>query len=187
VKKQLLLLVALFTLGVSLNFIGCGSTPAPAAPAASSALCASPTNQGQTAGGAVTGAEGSLETQAVTLAAAEMATSISLYVGSGPVTGQIRFAIYGDNGSTYPANLIVETPPQNLVAASWNTASLPNVYLPAGIYHLAFNGNGYKDSYTSSGGTNCYFTYGWAVFPDTFPAAQASDAWVYSLYITTCP
>ena len=197
-KKKFYLLACLFTLGTSLNFIGCNSAPSPAAPVTLTApvptptpFCASPSFQGLTAFASNSYSTGYLNTQAVTLASAETATGISVYVGSGPVTGQIRFGIYNNTaGGVFPGNLIIETLPQNLVASSWNSASFPNVYLPAGIYWLAFNeSNNFNIYYNNLGGTNQYITnFGWAAFPVSYPTVPGAwDQYVLSFYLIICP
>ncbi|HEY5038891.1 MAG TPA: hypothetical protein VIJ93_07460, partial [bacterium] len=105
-----------------------------------------------------------------------------------PVTGQVRFGIYGDTGATYPGNLIIETTPQNTVASSWNTASLPNVYLPAGTYWMAFEfSNTTFINSNTSGGTYYWFANGWSVLADTFTGALTSFPKQMSIYLTTCP
>lgn len=192
----LFLMVGSFVLWIGLSFEGCSSNPTAAGPITitqgvptATPFCGSPSSQGLTTAGLGGGAFGqSIETQAVTFASNETATSMSLYIASGPVTGQVRFAIYGDNGSNYPANLVVETNPQNLVSGSWNTVSLPNVYLPAGVYHLAFlTSNIVSQPYVTSGWLNYYHSYSWGVFPDTFPGSAPSDAWGFSFYVSVCP
>jgi hypothetical protein len=200
VKKISLLLIVFFVFSVGLNFVGCGSSPTtnPAVPTPTPGpvvLCGSPSSWGVTTASqpaTLTIPANSLETQAITLVSGATATAISLYV-AGPVTQQVRFAIYNDNGSNYPNNLVIDTVPQ-YITSGWNSASIPNVYLPAGTYHLvflysysglsAFNGI----PHATTGQTNYYQQpAAWGTFPDTFPAALGSDAWSIPFYVSTCP
>jgi uncharacterized protein (DUF2141 family) len=187
-KKIPIFLIGCFILGIGLNFVGCSSTPAPATPAPAVGLCASPSSQGLATVGASSSlaAAATIWANAVTLATAETATAISLSF-SAPVSGQVRFAIYNDNAA-YPGNLVVETSPQNITASQWNSASLPNVFLPAGTYWLAFQfSNTSYINYNSSGGLLKFIAHAYGVFPDTFPASGSSAASDASFYITTCP
>ena len=171
--------------------MGCSSTPAPAAPAAAPApLCASPTSRGvaSTAGLSYSDPGNEIFTSPITLVTGTTATSISMYVGSGPVTGQVRFAVYGDNGGV-PGNLIIETNPQNIVASSWNTANLPNVFLPssgATVYWLALLGSNTFPGGYNAPGNEMYLVYSWGVFPDSMPVGTANSG-ANAIYITTCP
>jgi hypothetical protein len=196
VKKHFFLLAGLFILGVGLNFTGCSSAPAPAAPAPSgpAPLCSSPTNFGlsSTSGLVYAGiqATGYVWSDAITIVNGETATSINLYVGSGPVTGQVRYGIYVDNGNV-PGNLVYETTPQNIVANSWNTASLPNIYLPANgskVYWLAYqSSNGIKNGYLSSAGNANQINWTYGVFPDSPGVGTGYTTYVDALYISACP
>ena len=188
-------LVGSFVLWIGLNFEGCSSSPS--APVTvtqvvptATPVCSSPTSRGvsSTAGLSYGDGVGYIISSPITISTGTTATSISLYVGSGPVTGQIRYAIYGDNGGV-PGNLIFETDPQNLAASSWNTASLSNVYLPASgatVYWLSFQGsNGFQGGYGASG-AEMYLSYSWGVFPDSMPVGTSSVG-ANAVYITTCP
>ncbi|HEY5038889.1 MAG TPA: hypothetical protein VIJ93_07450 [bacterium] len=190
-KKLPLFLIGCFILAVGFNFVGCSSTPAPATPSAPAGLCANPSSQGFTSIGTINGplGAGTMYAQSVTLASAETATSISIHFNTVATVGQIRFAIYTDNGSSNPKNLVVETNPQNVAPSSWNSASLPNVYLPAGIYYMALQvTNNTNVDYNPAGGSLPRVTYAYGVFPDTFPAPPPSPPTsLLSLYLITCP
>ncbi|HEY5038890.1 MAG TPA: hypothetical protein VIJ93_07455 [bacterium] len=191
-KKLSLLLIVFFSFSVGLNFVGCGSSPTtnPAVPTPTPGpmiLCASPSSQGVTT--TVTGGgtlAGFLVADKVILASNETATTISLYIGSGPVSGQVRFAIYNDNAGS-PGNLVIEANPQNVVASSWNSASLSNIFLPAGTYWLAYQlSNGVPNIGLVAWVAQKYASYSWGTFPDTAPATS-NDGYDVSIYITTCP
>lgn len=191
-------LAIMILLGVAVFFPACKGDTGPAGPAGSpvtvvygppTPVCSSPSSMGTTVIGADFGDTGGMLTaDPVTLTSAETVSSISLYVGSGPVSGQIRFGIYNDS-SNKPATLIFQTNPQNIVASSWNSASLSNLYLPAGTYWMAyvasnaFNGAyalPYPGPYSSGDNT------GWTVMPATF-SCSFSPYNVDTLFISVCP
>jgi hypothetical protein len=187
-------------LGVGLSITACtGPTGPPGATGAMGSsyptptpVCSNPSSQGLTAVGVYSFAPltGILYPCAVTLSNPETATEISILTGSGAVTGQIRFGIYNDNGSNYPGGLVYQTNPQNLVSNSWNQASLPAVFLPAGTYWLAYElsttGNSVLGN--SSGGDYYAVTNGWAVMPSTFPSGAGGPfAPRFDFFLATCP
>ena len=193
-KLPIFLLVGCFALSIGFNFIGCSSTPAPAAPAAAPApLCASPTNFGLSSTSGLNygiAPTGSVWSDAITIVNGETVTSINLYVGAGPVTGQVRYGIYVDNGNV-PGNLVYETTPQNIAANSWNTASLPNIYLPATgskVYWLAYqSSNGINSGYHASAGNANGTAWTYGVFPDSPAIGTGYTTYVDALYISACP
>lgn len=183
----------LILLGAVLLFPACKGDTGAAGPTGASSvpapLCTSPTASGVTVAGTVfsTGS-GWLIANKITLAAASTAVSISLNIGSGAVTGQVRVGIYNDSGSA-PSNLVAQSNPQILVASSWNQVAITDTYLPAGTYWLVFSlSNGANVTYVTSATNYYYCSYNWGVMPTTFPTgAFNNQSIVPSMYLSTCP
>jgi hypothetical protein len=159
-------------------------------------LCSSPSQEGVTTILSSTSSDqaGYLYAQAITLTSSTTAIRLSIAVGQGPVSGQIRMGIYNDN-SNYPGNLVVDTIPQNVVANSWINFDLPDIYLPQPssptlywIVHQFSDNTSVPNSGVGSG--NWYLTAastGWGVLPQAFPGSAGHLAFLQSVYISACP
>src|SRR5258708_33293034 len=119
-KKPVILLAGCFTLLVGFNFMfmGCSSAPTSAAPTTiiqgeptATPYCSSPSTQGLTAIGATFGPLSAtvMYAQAVTLASAETATSLSIHFDAPVTVGQFRFAFCNGDGVRVPWWCIVQT------------------------------------------------------------------------------
>lgn len=121
------------------------------------------------------------------LAQAATINSLSVYVKT--PSGQMRLAIYNDNGGK-PGALIAQT---NAFATAygWNTAAvLQPVAMQPGSYWLAFeaDNNTVSVAGTYSGGAYVYRS-GWSFqpYPANFPPISGSGAWRFSLYASLTP
>jgi hypothetical protein len=149
--------------------------------------CTNPSSNGLTVAGTISALQfsGDIYADAVTLANT-VGISLSVNLAAGPVTGQVRMAVYADNGGT-PGILVAQTNPQPTVAG-WNTVSLPNVYLPNGTYWITHMfSNDTLETYNSTGGNVKLVTYGWGQFPTTFPSGASTGTYQDAMYISTCP
>ncbi len=187
---------ALALCGAALFAAGCGSktTPAPSSPSSPAPLCASPSQQGVTTGFTANlfMSANTLYAQPVTLASTATAISVGAYltpVSSFSISGQVWLAVYNDNGSSAPGNLIVASVPQNAVTG-WNTLDVTNLSLPAPsatTYWLALEQTGNTNTCPAVGSGNLrYVAYTWAAFPPAFPASTTSS-FTLEMVVNTCP
>jgi hypothetical protein len=191
--KRISWTVAAILLGTVLSIAGCKGKAGPAGAAGTgptnAPLCAAPAQMGYTVAGPTTGSawDGRMYASPVTLADPGTAISITHYVASAAVSGQIRMGIYTDNANQ-PGNLVAETAPAFMTPSAWNTVNLlSNTYLPAGTYWVAFvHTYDTGDTYTSTGGNHRFVDIGWSVLPGVFPAASSAGV-RFSQYINLCP
>jgi hypothetical protein len=128
----------------------------------------------------------------VILSSATTVISLAYHAASGPITGQIRMAIFSDTGSDTPYRLIAESDPITPAVSSWNTVDIPDVYLNTGIYWVSvlFSNTNTSSSHTYSSGTGMLYwlaSLPWGKFPETFPGGGSSNSNEISLYMNTCP
>jgi hypothetical protein len=202
--KRYMPLVLLLAVSAGLTLSACKGKQGPQGPAGSTGnngsgpavqtpYCTNPTSQGATLTTNDTSkAPERLRANSVTLTTAANGVSLSIYIGSGPVTGQIRLGLYGDTGSNYPNQLIAEVAPFTPKLSQWNSVAIPNVYLNAGTYWIAelfSDGAGSNTSTYINGGIWIYSNtdYGWSQLPAVFPASYLSGAFASSVYLSTCP
>jgi hypothetical protein len=185
--------------GLWMGGLGCSSKESASAPTTvvlaaptSTPICASPSSQGVTATGTLSIEYNAdqLTGQPVTLTASSSVISISIQAGTTTAV-QGRFAIYTDNGSYAPGNLILQTDPVYLTAKSWNTIPLPApVYLTAATYWLVslFPTSSFGDLVAISGGNLTYVNYPWSQMPAAFPTAGVNTiGYLAPGYFNTCP
>ncbi len=128
-----------------------------------------------------------LPSSPVTLSAAATATGISVYLET--ASGQVEMAVYYDNGSHFPGNLLVQTGSQTAVANAWNTFSLSNVSMPAGTYWLGValstTGNNIPGDVTS--GETAYNTQGYTFgsLSNPYPTGPTNTGTI-AAYISFC-
>ncbi len=188
--RSFYLIPAVLLAGLAALFPACNGAKGPAGPSGASAVptpyCSSPNAQGLTIAGSSSGfTTGVISANAITLATASTAVSLSLNVASGAVSGQMILGIYENNAGA-PGNLVVESNPQN-IAVGWNSAELPPTYLPAGVYWLGENcSNAFNGTYNASGGKGYNAAYSWGVLPPTFPSGSA-EIYQMAIYLSTCP
>ncbi len=190
---------ALAVCGAVIFAWGCGSNsnnnPAPSSPSSPAPLCSSPSQHGVTTGfnGNLYLGSNTIYAKPVTLAST--ATGISAAVSLTPFTsyaisGQVWMAVYNDNGSGAPGDLIMSSVPQNAVTG-WNTLDVTNITLPANTpttYWVAMQQTGGYNlcPYDNAAGTLRYVTYTWAEFPPAFPSSTLQTASM-QMVINTCP
>jgi hypothetical protein len=98
----------------------------------------------------------------------------------GTASGNVKVSIYNDNGSDYPGTLLFTEVASAVTANTTSTITIPNIYLPAAKYWLAYNMNSASASanyITKNTGVSCpvrkslVWTYG-----TSFPISSSS--WV---------
>lgn len=182
--------------GLAFFAAGCGNniSPAPSSPSSPAPLCASPSQHGVTTGFAsnLFISTNTLYAQAVTLSSTATAMSVGVYltpVTSFSISGQVWLAVYNDNGSSAPGDLIVSSVPQNAVTG-WNTLDVTNLSLPAPsatTYWLALEQTGDANVCPAVSSGNLHSaTYTWAAFPPAFPSATTSS-FSLEMVVNTCP
>lgn len=111
--------------------------------------------------------------------------SMSIYVLV--AAGEVKTGIYTDNGNN-PGILLAESEPYT-VMDGWNEIKMPQVYLPAGNYWLAFiknNGDFRAGKTTGVVGDERYGSWPFGPMPDTWHEIKIfSNLW--SLYANMCP
>jgi hypothetical protein len=168
-KSESFVVAALFLgLGAALLLPACNGATGPAGSQGTSGTsavptpyCTNPTSQGLTIVGTNSSYaySGDIYADQVTLSNT-VGISLSVNVSnSSPVTGQVRLAVYADNGGV-PGILVAQTSPQPTVIG-WNAVSLSNIYLPAGTYWIAhmFSNDTYV-TYNTTGGNVHLVIYG---------------------------
>jgi hypothetical protein len=187
-----------FLILAGLGFIlcSCGSnnnssnnTPSSPAP-----LCSNPSQSGVTTAGSgklALGA-GTIFAQPVTLTTSTTVISLSVYLTglntSTPNSGEAWAALYDDNGSNAPGNLLVASNPQNVVNG-WNTFNVTNIATSFLVtkYWEAFqfsNSSNFGPDNSSGGMLSAAYT--WGVFPSSLPSMSSVGLNVEA-YVSTCP
>lgn len=180
--------------GLGLFLSSCGSNNPPNSPSSPTPPCSNPSQSGVTTAStsklALSG--GNLYAEPVTLSSNATVISFSVYLtglnSSVTNSGQGWMALYNDNGSGAPGNLLVSSTPQNVVNG-WNNFNVTNVdtYFLATKYWIAFQfSNSSNFGPDNSPGGLVSAAYTWGVFPDAFPAASATSLNVEA-YVSTCP
>jgi hypothetical protein len=112
--------------------------------------------------------------------------SISVFVNTAGAP-TINLAIYADNGSNYPGNLVVQSGPASIVDG-WNTISITPTYLPtAGTYWLAFlnDSNGYP-LVGSAMGPDTYYGVTSGSVQSIYPSSAPAQTYRVALYANYC-
>jgi len=119
------------------------------------------------------------------------ALSMDVYVATG--SGNLRTAIYADDGSGSPAgqpsSLIVQSASQAAVPGTWNNVPVPQVGLAAGtVYWLALQVDGTVEVALDAGasGDMAWGSQSFGEFPGTFPfGGLHSDS--FAINVNYCP
>lgn len=181
---------------VGLVFIvsGCGSKNASNSPSSPAPLCSNPSQSGVTTAtsSSLALSGGNLYAEPVTLSSNATVISLSVYLtgfnASVTNSGQGWMALYNDNGSGAPGNLLITSNPQDVVNG-WNSFTVTNVdtYFLATKYWIAFQfSNSSNFGPDNSPGGLVSAAYTWGVFPDVFPSSSATSLNIEA-YVSTCP
>ncbi len=111
--------------------------------------------------------------------------SMSIYVLV--AAGEVKVGIYTDSGNN-PGVLLSESAPYT-VTEGWNEIQMPQVYLPAGDYWLAYiknNGNFRAGKTTGVTGDERYGSWPFGDMPDTWHEINTFNN-LWSLYANICP
>jgi hypothetical protein len=98
----------------------------------------------------------------------------------GTVSGTVKVSIYNDS-SNYPGTLRFTEVASSVTASAWSTITVPNTYLPAGSYWLAFNQNSSSGSANfitkNTGVTGAVRMYQALTYATAFPTSPLSTSW----------
>lgn len=169
--KSFLFLAFMLTFSCLILSQGCGSTPAPAAPAAPSANCSVRYGEQTPQPTPVAFGSGLLISQMVDIPLSVTAKSINFHTGVGGSADFTRVAIYTDNAGV-PGTKVVESASSAVMPSVWNNIALPDTTLAAGTYWIGFIfQTGQMIDMKGSGGFYYYASpVAYGTLPSSFPA-----------------